>query len=97
MTGKIGAVVEEIQPGQVRVRITQARLKGEKLRADKGINLPDSTLQISALTEADLEVLPFVAEQADVIQLSFANWASDVQTLLDQLARLQRKVSRRLC
>jgi pyruvate kinase len=86
--GKIGGVIEKVEAGQVLVRITQARLRGSKLRADKGINLPESPLRLSALTAEDLAALPFVAEHADVVELSFANNARDVELLQQHLARL---------
>lgn len=85
--GKIGGVVEKVEVGRVLVRITQARLQGVKLRADKGINLPDSPLSLPALTAKDLEDLAFVARQADVVELSFANSARDVASLQQYLAR----------
>jgi pyruvate kinase len=86
--GKIGGLVEKVEPTRVLVRITQAPLKPVKLRADKGINLPDSELRLAALTEKDIEDLAFVAEQADVVELSFANSADDVESLQQRLAEL---------
>ncbi|MCA9021485.1 MAG: hypothetical protein KDA74_15155 [Planctomycetaceae bacterium] len=86
--GKIGGVIEKVEPGQVLVRITRARLQGTKLRSDKGINLPESQLNLAALTDQDLEDLTFVARHANVVELSFANRASDVEQLQAQLARL---------
>jgi pyruvate kinase len=86
--GKIGGVVEKVGDNQVLVRITHARSRGSKLRADKGINLPESDLGLAALTAKDLEDLPFVAEHADVVELSFANRARDVELLQEELARL---------
>ena len=86
--GKIGGVIEKVEAGQVLVRITQARLRGGKLHADKGINLPESPLRLSALTAEDLAALSFVAEHADVVELSFANNARDVELLQQHLARL---------
>jgi len=62
-------------------------LRGEKLRGDKGINLPESDLQLEAMTAKDLEDLAFVSEHADVVELSFANTARDVESLLEHLAR----------
>ncbi len=85
--GKIGGVVERPEADQMLIRITQARRRGNKLRADKGINLPDSDLRLPALTEQDLTDLSFVAEHADIVELSFANRAADVEALQDQLAR----------
>jgi pyruvate kinase len=89
--GKIGGVIEKVEDAQVLVRITQARLQGAKLRADKGINLPDSPLRLSALTAKDLEDLRFVAQHADVVELSFANSARDVEQLQQHLARLGKR------
>lgn len=86
--GKIGGVVTNVENEQVLVRITQPRLGGQKLRADKGINLPDSSLRLAALTAKDLEDLAFVAQHADVVELSFANDAQDVESLQLQLAKL---------
>jgi pyruvate kinase len=86
--GRIGGVIEKVEPGRVLVRVTQARAGGDKLRAAKGINLPESRLQLPALTAKDLEDLAFVAAHADVVELSFANSAADVESLQRHLARL---------
>lgn len=89
--GKIGGVVEKIDVGEVLVRITYARLGGGKLRADKGINLPDSALRLPALTAKDGVDLAFVAAHADVVELSFANTAKDVESLQQQLVSLGKQ------
>ena len=44
--GKIHGVIREVGPDGALVEITQAKPKGTKLKADKGINLPESSLQI---------------------------------------------------
>jgi pyruvate kinase len=86
--GKIGGVVDRIESSRVVIRISHTSLGGSKLRADKGINLPESHLRLEALTAKDLEDLSFVAEHADVVELSFANTARDVELLQQYLARL---------
>jgi pyruvate kinase len=86
--GKIGGDIEKVEDSRVLVRITHARLRGERLRGDKGINLPDSDLRLAALTTKDLEDLSFVAKHADVVELSFANSARDVELLQEHMDRL---------
>jgi pyruvate kinase len=86
--GKIGGVLVTVSPEQVTAQITQARLDGDRLRADKGINLPDSSLQLPALTPKDIEDLEFVAAHADLVGLSFVRRPSDIQDLQAHLARL---------
>lgn len=86
--GKIGGVAEKVEKARVLVRITQDQLKAVNLRADKGINLPESDLRLAAMTAKDIEDLSFVARHADIVELSFANSAQDVELLQQNLASL---------
>jgi pyruvate kinase len=86
--GKIGGVIEKTEPDRFWVRIHHARPQGSKLRSGKGINLPDSQLEVNALTEEDLGNLPFIAEHADAVEMSFANSVADVRLLQGQLKNL---------
>jgi len=56
-----------------------------KLSSQKGINLPDTKLNLPALTEKDIENLPFVCKNADIVGYSFVRTGSDVQYLYEQL------------
>lgn len=86
--GKIGGTITLVEQDRAHIRITDARDAGEKLRADKGINLPDSTLHLPALTDKDIEDLAFVVRHADIVELSFPNDAADVAALQEHLERL---------
>ncbi len=88
--GKIGASVVECRPGEVDVRITTAAAGGTKLRAEKGINLPDTALPAGAITAEDEVTLDFVAAHADIVALSFVNSPDDVRSLLEHLSRRGR-------
>jgi len=83
--GKLGGIIERINQDYIVVRITKARPGGDKLRADKGINLPESRLTLSALTAKDINDLRFVSRHADVVELSFANSARDIEELQQHL------------
>jgi pyruvate kinase len=85
--GKIEAIIENVNQHEVLLRITYAKLSGAKLRADKGINFPQSKLMISGLTAKDKKDLSFVARMADVVNLSFVNHASDVQEYLNEVKK----------
>ena len=76
--GKISGAIEEVTDEVMKVRITSLSDKPQNLKADKGINLPDSLLTLSGLTEKDREDLKFVAHHADVVNFSFVNCAQDV-------------------
>ena len=86
--GKIGGIIRAVNQQEVRVQITQARTTGEKLGAEKGINVPESNLRVSCLTPADLEVLKVAVQHADVVGYSFVRSAEDVKELQARLAEL---------
>ncbi|WP_128000777.1 pyruvate kinase [Piscinibacter defluvii] len=85
--GRIGGVVRRVAARGVDVEITDIAEAGATLGADKGINLPDSRLELPALTPKDLADLDLVAQQADLVGLSFAQGAADVRALRAELAR----------
>jgi pyruvate kinase len=83
--GKIGGIITDVGKDQIRVDIVQARASGEKLGADKGINLPDSDLQLPALTADDVRHLPFMARHSELIGMSFVHDERDIDELRARL------------
>jgi pyruvate kinase len=86
--GKIGGDVVAVHADSLDVRIDHPPHGTAKLRAGRGINVPDTDLVISALTDKDLEDLATVVELADFIQFSFVREPADVIRLFDELRRL---------
>ena len=87
--GRISGIVEKVEGKKLQVRITHTRKPVEKLPADKGINLPDTLLDLPALSAEDIADLEFVASNADIIGLSFTNTPDDVRELRDRLQELE--------
>ncbi len=85
--GKIGARVVSTDATGVDLQVTVAREKGEKLKPEKGFNMPSVELDISPLTPKDLADLDFIAEQADVVGYSFVQRPADVDLLVGELER----------
>jgi pyruvate kinase len=83
--GKIEGVVTGTVPGAAAVEVTLAAPGGTKLKAEKGINLPDTDLPVPALTDDDRAALDHVERIADIVELSFVRSASDVRDLFDLL------------
>jgi pyruvate kinase len=86
--GKLSGEVIAADDDQFTIRMTNAAINGSRLRAAKGINLPDTVLPIPALTTADRANLPFIIDHADLVELSFARDQDDVQDLLTALNEL---------
>jgi pyruvate kinase len=85
--GKLASEVRRVDPGGVLVEITRTPPGGGKLRADRGINLPDSDLHLPPLTDEDLESLDFAVAHADLIGQSFVRRPEDVHALHDEMVR----------
>ena len=86
--GRIGGEIVSVRPDMLQVRIERAAAAGSRLRAAKGINVPDTRLPIPALTEKDIADLTTVVEVADLVEMSFVQDPSDVLRLHDALAGL---------
>jgi pyruvate kinase len=86
--GKFAGVIESVEPDRFLARILDAPAKGAKLRAEKGINLPDTNLQVPLLADRDLPLLELAARRADMLSLSFVRGGEDVEVVRAELARL---------
>jgi pyruvate kinase len=84
--GAIAAEVESVALGEATLRITRTKPGGQRLGAEKGINLPDTLLPLTALTPEDDAQLPFIAGHADLVAVSFVRTAADVDHALGRLA-----------
>jgi pyruvate kinase len=67
--------------------VTYANVLGEKLRSGKGLNFPDTALDLSPLTDKDRADLPFIMTHADAVGYSFVQTAEDVIQLQDLIAQ----------
>jgi pyruvate kinase len=74
--GEIEGIARTVESARLIIEIV--RPKRATLRAEKGINLPDSQLSIRAFTEEDFEILSGVAHDADMVALSYVATAQDV-------------------
>lgn len=86
--GRIGGTVVSHDPDRIRIVIDQVPPGGAKLRAEKGINFPDTDLGLSALTDKDLDDLTVVKDFADIVALSFLRTPADLAMLQERLDAL---------
>ncbi|MEL6193094.1 MAG: pyruvate kinase [Bacteroidota bacterium] len=83
--GTIEGFIEEVHSEELLIKLTHTKPQGSKLKADKGINLPETNLNLSGLTDKDKLDLDFVAHHADIVNMSFVNEPRDVEDLLEAL------------
>lgn len=76
--GKIVGVIDRVSSDEIEVRITAASLQGARLRAEKGINLPETEIPLGSVSAADLPLLRVAAAHADIVALSFLRHEDDI-------------------
>lgn len=84
--GMIAAVVESVIATEATLRVVRTKPGGQHLGAEKGINLPDTILPVTALTADDEAQLSLISIHADMVAVSFIRTAADVTHLLGCLA-----------
>jgi pyruvate kinase len=89
--GKIGARVVGLEAAGVLLEVEKVSPKGKKLREQKGLNFPDTELNMKPLTAKDIEDLAFVVGHADLVGYSFVQQPSDLHLLLRELDRLEAR------
>jgi pyruvate kinase len=87
--GLIKARVIDKLKDAVKIEVVQAFKS--KLGTEKGINIPQTQLNLPSLTERDIELLPFAVENADIIGYSFVRTPDDVAALYRHLDKLKAK------
>jgi pyruvate kinase len=85
LSGKITARTDQ----GVTLTITAGRLKGMKMKPERGLNFPGVDLGLDPLTEKDRRDLDFVALNADIVGMSFVQNAAQVAEFQAELAARQ--------
>ena len=83
--GRISGAIQSVDDDQLTVRVSRVRKPVERLTSDRGVNFPDTELDLEPMGERDLEHLAFVARHADMVGLSFVNSGEDVRALRERL------------
>jgi len=87
--GKLGATVEAVDADGALLRIQECRPGGVRLQADKGLNFPNTDINLPALSGKDLSDLDHLVGMVDIIGFSFVESGPHMQMLLDQLTARQ--------
>jgi pyruvate kinase len=86
--GKFSGKVLACNAHSMLVEILRAPLKDPLLAPEKGMNFPETHLDIPALSAEDLRHLPFIVKYADMIGFSFVQNTQDISGLEKRLKKL---------
>ena len=88
--GKITTVVRKLKPDRLELEVTAPHDIAARIRSEKGLNFPDSSVDLPAFTPQDREDLQFVTQHATAVGLSFVHRAQDLVDLQKALQELGR-------
>jgi pyruvate kinase len=86
--GKIGAIVTTSNEDYVDLEIISPVDTASKIRPEKGINFPDSDLNVPSITSEDINNLDFVVKHATAVALSFVHRPQDLYNLRNALDKI---------
>jgi len=85
--GKIGLSIVEKNDLGVVCKVLLAKENGTVIKEEKGINFPNTDLDISAITDVDEKNFEDIVDFADIIGLSFAQTDTDIKKLQNMLTK----------
>ncbi|WP_243138112.1 pyruvate kinase [Heliorestis acidaminivorans] len=89
--GKIGARVINKQKDYVDLEVISPDDRSARIRPEKGLNFPESSINMPALTEQDRIDLEFIVANADALALSFIHRPQDLDDLRVELKKHNRE------
>jgi pyruvate kinase len=84
--GKIEGIVRSSNEEYLELEIVSPKGTIAEIKPNKGMNFPDSSIVMPALTPEDIRNLEFVVEHADMVALSFVHRPEDIYDLHKELS-----------
>jgi pyruvate kinase len=86
--GRIEALVRSSNNQYLELEIISPEGLVAEIKSHKGINFPDSSIKLPALTAQDIQDLQFISEYADLVGLSFVQNPEDLYCLKQEISKL---------
>jgi pyruvate kinase len=88
--GLVETKVLKKKENKLELIVLKTSKDGFKLKSRKGINLPDTKLNLPSLTTNDIENIPFVMQHADIVGYSFVRTVEDIKALHQEIEKYDR-------
>jgi pyruvate kinase len=83
--GLFEAKVTSVKKELAKLVVVRVSSKKPYLKKEKGINFPDTQLDLPALTDFDRHCLPFILQHADLVGYSFVHSTTDLTELKKEM------------
>ncbi|NLW42663.1 MAG: hypothetical protein GXY89_05950 [Tissierellia bacterium] len=86
--GTIETSVVEVDSNGAIIRVDKLKGRSKRLRPQKGINFPDTDLEVNVLSKKDKEDMRIACEHADIIGCSFIRTSKDIIDIQNELDKI---------
>lgn len=83
--GSVETEVESVNKQEVILKVKNVKGNSKRIKAEKGLNLPETQLDLDIFTEKDKEDIVFAANNADILGCSFIRNAKDMETIQKEI------------
>lgn len=91
--GSIELEVKEIGESEALLLVKRVRGGSVRIKAEKGLNFPETEFDIDILTDEDREAIHFAVEHADMIGCSFIRTTDDIEEIQAEIEKSDRLLS----
>jgi pyruvate kinase len=88
--GKVSSIVRSSTDEYLELEILSPSDTTAKIKPEKGLNFPDSNLNLPALTSEDVDNLNFIVKNATAAGLSFVHSPDDIKNLHEKLFSIEK-------
>ncbi|MBA5729681.1 hypothetical protein HW423_07775 [Aerococcaceae bacterium INB8] len=91
--GSIELEVKEIGESEALLLVKRVRGGSVRIKAEKGLNFPETEFNIDILTDEDREAIHFAVEHADMIGCSFIRTTDDIEEIQAEIEKSDRPLN----
>lgn len=86
--GSVEMIVESVSNDEAILKVEKVKGGSLRIKAEKGLNFPQTEFDVDIVTEADKESIRFAVEHADMIGCSFIRTSQDIEEIQDEIQRV---------
>ncbi|XJS11618.1 pyruvate kinase [Aerococcaceae bacterium WGS1372] len=85
--GAVEMRVQSVNDEEAILNVEKVKGNSLRIKAEKGLNFPQTEFDVDVITEADKESIRFAVEHADMIGYSFIRTAKDIEEIQNEIQR----------
>lgn len=83
--GSVETEVESVNKQEAILKVKYVKGDNKRIKAEKGLNLPETCLELNIFTDKDKEDIIFAAKNADILGCSFIRNGKDMETIQEEV------------